>query len=48
MRYEAGDCAIVVNIKELSNDVLKIIFNVSHIFVKNRSRPKAIIIHGFS
>ena len=32
--------------KELSNDVLKMIFNVGHIFVKNRTRPKAII-HGF-
>ena len=33
--------------KELSNDVLKMVFNVSPNFVKNCSRPKAII-HGFS
>ena len=33
--------------KELSNDVLKMIVDVGHIFVKNRSQPKAII-HVFS
>ena len=37
MRYEAGGCAIVVTIKELSNDVLKKVFDLSHIFAKNRS-----------
>ena len=30
----------------LSNDVLKMVFDVGHIFAKNRTRPKAII-HGF-
>ena len=33
-------------LKELSNDVLSMIFNVGHIFVKNCTQPKAII-HGF-
>ena len=32
--------------KELSNDVLKMISDLGHIFVKNRTQPKAII-HGF-
>ena len=32
MRYEAGDCAIIISIMELSNDVL--MFNLSHIFEK--------------
>ena len=32
---------------ELSNDVIKMIFNFDHIFDKNRTQPKAII-HGFS
>ena len=40
MRYEAGNYAIVVSIKELSNDVLRMVFNFSYIFVKNHSRPK--------
>ena len=47
MRYEAGNCAIVFSIRELSNDVLKMIVNLGHIFVKNHTRPKATI-HGFS
>jgi len=34
-------------LKELSNDVLKVIFIVGHIFAKNRIQPGAII-HGFS
>ena len=42
MRYEADNCAIVVSIKELSNDVLKVIFNLGPIFVKYRSWAKAI------
>ena len=33
--------------KHLSNDVLKVDFNVGHIFAKNCTRPKAII-HGFT
>ena len=33
--------------KYLSNDVLKVDFNVGHIFAKNRTQAKAII-HGFS
>ena len=33
--------------KELSNDALKVIVSLGHIFVKNRTRPKAIV-HGFS
>ena len=47
------DCAIVVSIKRASNDVLniKVTFYLSHILVKNHSRPKTIatvsIIHGF-
>ena len=53
MRFEAEDCAIVVSIKELSNDVLniKVTFYLGHTFVKYHSQPKAIatvsIIHGF-
>ena len=44
MRYEAGDSAIVVGMKRVSNDVLEII---SATFLpKNYSRPKAII-HDF-
>ena len=46
MRYEAGDCAIVTCVKGLSIDLLKQIFDVGHIFAKNRTQPKAII-HGF-
>ena len=34
MRYEAGNYAIVVSIKELSNDVLKMVFNFSYILSK--------------
>ena len=33
--------------KEPSTDVLKMTFDIGHIFAKNRTRPKAII-HGFS
>ena len=33
--------------KDLSNNVLKVDFNVGHIFAKNRTQPKAII-HVFS
>jgi len=33
--------------KELSNDVLYVIFDVGHIFAKNHTQPEAII-HGFS
>ena len=33
MRFEAEDCAIVVSIKELSNDVLKVTFYLGHIVV---------------
>ena len=33
--------------KELSNDVLKVIFDANHIFAKNHTPPEAII-HGFS
>ena len=32
--------------KELSNDVLKMVFTVGHTFDENCTRPKAII-HGF-
>ena len=41
MRCEAGNCAIVVSIKRALNDVLKMIFNFGHIFVKKA------IIYGF-
>ena len=46
MRYEAGDCAIMISIKTASNYVLKLVLIVGHIFAKNHTRPKAII-HGF-
>ena len=41
LRYEAGDCAVVVSIKEPSNDILKMVFNFGRIFAKNRTQPKA-------
>ena len=33
--------------KELSNDVFKMIFHVGHIFVKNRTQPKAMVFDDF-
>ena len=47
MRYEDGNCTIAISMIRCFNDVLEMVFNVGHIFVKNRTRPKAIIIHGF-
>ena len=42
MRYEAGDCTTVIASKELSNDVLKVIFDAGHIFPKIALKPEAI------
>ena len=42
MRYEAGNCTIVISMKNLSDDVLKVDFNVGHIFAKNHTQAKAI------
>ena len=44
--YEAGDRATVVSIKELSNDVLKMIFNLSPIFATIALDKGYITIHG--
>ena len=46
MRYEAGNCTIVVSIKELPNDVLEMIFNLSQCFVENQSDHRLCVLIG--
>jgi len=43
MRYEAGNCTIVISMKRPFNNVLKVDFNVGHIFAENCIRPKAMV-----